>query len=499
MGSFSVSCSASNISISEGTAVAFILLEPSKNYKIKNKQIPTLHRFTYSDDLYEPTSLPIFGRYNDYGSIDDIVMDGNVKSLEKYYGMSIYDIISIITDGRDLLDHCSEALNIYNINKISSNDKINSENLLKLGFKEENGFFIKEGSNLKLKVIPDERDNGYSFCTLDGHDNRYFLNNLFDLQKEIFNDFNYIISLPSDKQDFVRTLKILGKTSAMFVHKEIYDTFVTRTYDGKKEDVIYDNLSKRPHPIFFECYDFEISKDKNAYNKYFIKIEDITFDYEHDSLRYENNSFYEMTDVFNFLDKKGIVLNRSLIRGIDVFSEKIKYLVKNLPEIDEENSLTREIRRGKLENLKELILPSSTSSKWRIFSDIYLSALDSSDFSFIEELKNFYYFSYNFGSSNHIFAPIVNGDQYGDVEMSKLLYKKAYSIVSNKEKDSIGDNVVDGYRFNKNIDNSREYLLEIIEDYQPSIASDISGLSLFEIELFKKDNSILEEILKTYC
>jgi hypothetical protein len=33
---------------------------------------------------YSPATLPIFGKYNDYGGIEDIVIDDNTKLIEEH-------------------------------------------------------------------------------------------------------------------------------------------------------------------------------------------------------------------------------------------------------------------------------------------------------------------------------------------------------------------------------------------------------------------------------
>lgn len=49
-------------------------------------------------DIIEPICLPIFGKYNEYGSIDDIVCDINVQSIERTFNMPMHEIVRIIED-----------------------------------------------------------------------------------------------------------------------------------------------------------------------------------------------------------------------------------------------------------------------------------------------------------------------------------------------------------------------------------------------------------------
>ena len=52
----------------------------------------------YFNDFIEPIYLPIFGTYNDYGSIENIEVDNSVEALEKSLGVSIEEIIETIED-----------------------------------------------------------------------------------------------------------------------------------------------------------------------------------------------------------------------------------------------------------------------------------------------------------------------------------------------------------------------------------------------------------------
>ena len=52
----------------------------------------------YFNDFIEPIYLPIFGTYNDYGSIENIEVDNSVDALEKSLGVSIEEIIETIEE-----------------------------------------------------------------------------------------------------------------------------------------------------------------------------------------------------------------------------------------------------------------------------------------------------------------------------------------------------------------------------------------------------------------
>ena len=84
MGCWSVSCGISNIAITSGNECCIIpLIESSSEY-----------------GGYVPVSLPIFGRYNDYGGMEDIVEDENTKLIENYVGITISELVEFLVDGK---------------------------------------------------------------------------------------------------------------------------------------------------------------------------------------------------------------------------------------------------------------------------------------------------------------------------------------------------------------------------------------------------------------
>lgn len=85
MGSWSVYCGISNITINSGRRCVFLPL-------VKNK--------TSEYDEYIPSTLPIFGEYNDYGSLENIVEDFNTKIIEEAYGCSIGEFVDFLVDVR---------------------------------------------------------------------------------------------------------------------------------------------------------------------------------------------------------------------------------------------------------------------------------------------------------------------------------------------------------------------------------------------------------------
>lgn len=105
MGSWSVSCGISNIAITSGNECCIVpLVESHSDY-----------------GGYVPRTLPIFGRYNDYGGMEDIVEDENTKLIENYLGITIAELVEFLVDGKFTYNR-SEVKPIAK--KLEANDKL---------------------------------------------------------------------------------------------------------------------------------------------------------------------------------------------------------------------------------------------------------------------------------------------------------------------------------------------------------------------------------------
>ena len=88
MGSWSVSCGISNIAITSGNECCIIPIKESHQ--------------EYGG--YLPTTLPIFGKYDDYGGMEDIVEDENTKLIEAFFGITIAEFVEFLVDGEFTYD-----------------------------------------------------------------------------------------------------------------------------------------------------------------------------------------------------------------------------------------------------------------------------------------------------------------------------------------------------------------------------------------------------------
>ena len=87
MGSWSVYCEVSKIAITAGDEC---ILLPIKRNKGRVGYLP-----------YLPATLPIFGNYDDYGGLEDIIEDNNTKLIEEHFGITIDEFVTLFVDGEE--------------------------------------------------------------------------------------------------------------------------------------------------------------------------------------------------------------------------------------------------------------------------------------------------------------------------------------------------------------------------------------------------------------
>lgn len=107
MGHFSYTCHLTGLPITCGTKAVLLPILPKDGFGYEARH-DVLTRYGQSclvsndgPNLYfEEMCFPIFGEYDDYGGLTEIEKDDNTEVLEKYFEMSIEEIVSCILDGR---------------------------------------------------------------------------------------------------------------------------------------------------------------------------------------------------------------------------------------------------------------------------------------------------------------------------------------------------------------------------------------------------------------
>jgi len=104
MGCYSVSCKLSNLPIVGYTSAVLIPLRPIDGHIEFDFHKDTGTTVICCNEgplvYFHPCMYPIRGTYNDYGSLNDIIRDDNTDILEEYYGLTIEQIVGVLTSNR---------------------------------------------------------------------------------------------------------------------------------------------------------------------------------------------------------------------------------------------------------------------------------------------------------------------------------------------------------------------------------------------------------------
>ena len=132
MGSYSHTCKLSNLPITSGVPVMLIVMKPIGKLYDNSEETLSKYGSTYMCCnegprlKYSPVWFPIKGEYDDYGGIENIVKDDNTAILEEYYGLTIEQLMAIVTSGRKH-DGFDEALRVIKKPIVYPDDWIEDE------------------------------------------------------------------------------------------------------------------------------------------------------------------------------------------------------------------------------------------------------------------------------------------------------------------------------------------------------------------------------------
>lgn len=260
MGSFSVGCSGSGMSITSGNPCVFIPLIPSNNFT-NSKDRSKINLFPMSmivtnhgsNALYNPFSLPIFGIYNDYGSLEEnnIIRTSTVEELERFFNITIDQFMEVVTRNwcednteelkdiknkeliqnlsgcfinREIYDFMSNNNSEFESNGFLDGADVNTETLKVLKFLKFEDDKTKERYNQVWKMIGDFKNTVYSDGTWS------HINNVSSLYhpKAFIEEWNKVSDVKIDSDPF----KKLSKYE--FVYDSLVDQFIND--DRYKDD-----------------------------------------------------------------------------------------------------------------------------------------------------------------------------------------------------------------------------------------------------------------------
>lgn len=335
MGSFNVAATCSSLSLGSGEDVLFFPLIKTSNYKNLNTGVVLPHTsFLISNEasciFYKPFCLPIRGKYDDYGRIENIIENENTTYLEKFFDMPIKNFIQSIQE-RDFSHkdpHKLEILkslsgmwenavfyknivNKHNQLNLAKNSDISVNNLKHLGFIFDNN-----------KKTGDQRYSFYtyhpSYPEFYGHSDGTWTHFFYkDKKLDIIYNIKSLFKLIESEGLNFKGLKNISDFESLSTYELYFKILIKNNLKNKSKNIdkskkneeilktIEDNKSK----MTTEQYELLKSKileyiEKSIYN---ISYEDFFPEYsilsDYKTLRYAlNNELYkQLSDLISFI------------------------------------------------------------------------------------------------------------------------------------------------------------------------------------------------------
>lgn len=150
--------------------------------------------FYYPLEAYIPIMLPVYGRYNDYGSIDNIVEDDNYKWIKKHIG----DMKDIVECGINCMDkygggNIRAAIDSDNPYHPKEKSRYILDNLLKYGMKDTDGIAILyEHKEIYESWAYSYKSKSDGCNNIDSMLNQTFGNSSFEILRVQRGDVNFL-------------------------------------------------------------------------------------------------------------------------------------------------------------------------------------------------------------------------------------------------------------------------------------------------------------------
>lgn len=340
MGCFSVACGVSRLSITAGDKCVLIPITAKKEFQPMTEQElreaadnlltddlykrnphakhETTHLFVNNDELWEPCLLPIRGEYDDYGSIEEIEEDENTRAIERYYGVSINDFVSLITDGRKNVydDYSLMYDHFFKYKEMHDND--NDIGILSELFEQVDDTHYRD-SRFMITVDMDEEK-----FTVDQHirglSGDYDLCQILSFLENYYKATGILLGV-KDKEKYNEIMCIGG----MFVLADVYDRFA-KLRPAKKSNII---MEQYPDAEFLLDNGFLAKEDENGSTCYVKKVDDVGLVVDPYKRTLNGEKTYDVKSFCSQYKKlTGKRLPQSRFDGMDE-AELTKYFVEN--------------------------------------------------------------------------------------------------------------------------------------------------------------------------
>ena len=351
MGHFSYSCRLSGLPITGGDKAVLIPL------------IPNGPRFSYSDEklnkygtthyvsndgenvFFRPAAFPIFGEYDSYGRLENIEKDDNTQALEKYFGLTIEQIVDVICSGRKD-DGYDEALTVIKKKVKLAKDSIPGEEHFdkyqritgdKMPFGNGNYPDVRNGGEKPWTII---RDGKRISATKEEYDADFKLIHEHYARYKKWAETNPDETDDYGKPNYEEKYKELVRMSGTWMRREIYDGLAARKTNDyfDKVDIgtpaILNALGfKETTPIGTSIKNV-LKPDSERYNRVFTNGP-VSLNTDGNWINVKDYSgIYSLSDLKKYCKGKGLDIDISSIDSKGLYEQIYDYILPEVKKID---------------------------------------------------------------------------------------------------------------------------------------------------------------------
>jgi hypothetical protein len=421
MGHSSRTCRLSGVPITSGVKAVLVPLIPTGSwYDNSEERIRKFGKEIYlsnegAEVFFVPLFLPIFGSYDGYGGLEDIIEDDNTKVLEKHFGLTIQEIVDIICSLRKD-DGYSEALKPIKKKIKLAKDSIKGE-------KHFDKYQRITGDKMPCEY-PDVRNGGDKPWTIVRNGKRISATKEeydadFKLIHEHYARYKKWAETNPDEQDdygkpqYEDKYQILIKASAMWMRGEVYEELAK----AKKADNYFDKVDIGT-PAILKALGFKettsvltsiknaINSNRERYNRTFVNGP-VTLKSDGNWVEaLDSGNLYSLSDLKKYCKKKGLDLDISEINNKGMYEQIYDYIVPETKKIDEPS-------RWEGDRIRRLFL----SDKWSPgkFSEVYFKAVKKEGNGFLRSnLIDWHKVFDYFYITGHFLSPVSTSPQDGE-------------------------------------------------------------------------------------
>lgn len=317
MGHFTHNCKLTGVPIRGNATI--IVMRPRKN--LYDNSHESLMKYGKSSMIsnegprlkFIPVWFPIHGKYDDYGGMDDIIEDDNTKVLESYYGLTIQELVNVVTSGRKD-DGYDGNLSVIKEEKVYPSDWIEGEKHF-MYYQRKTEDFAPNGGRYPMSpnnTLQIFRDGKYILSTQEEYDADFKL--IHDHYKR-YQEWTKLNPDPEDdykKPKYKERYVELLTYSVMWVHGDVYKRLTDNIVDDD-----YDRLDLGTPELLVHLGFKSIGKSPEGgrYNCLFEK-EGLVVNSDDTWLNVPGEQIYTLKGFKKYCAKKGVDIDISNLDGV---------------------------------------------------------------------------------------------------------------------------------------------------------------------------------------